>query len=172
MKKKKRSKWRKLIGWENRMGVMSKKKRKEVQCLGVKYAGHFRLLTIMLILGLFFHFGAVTLTHAMVVKEKPKGVPVVFVEANLGYAEREGLEPASVEKAKAVISQINREAIVLSVIVLYFLLVRNCSASPVFVSNLLMGVLTCFVVYFFMLFMVDFFNNFGYLVGVILRGGF
>lgn len=124
-----------------------------------------KFLDILVILLIVFNIGALVTTHILVVKKEPQSK---FGEANLAAAEAFDLQPLEKKQANKIYNMIIFKGLLYGFIVgTYYFLRTNYLITK---SNYNFYTMILFVFLIGFVYMYDFFNNFGYLLGVILYG--
>ncbi len=119
-----------------------------------------KLLDIMVIILLCFSFGAVVITNMLVVKENPVKE---FLEASQATAKLNNYKPAPKDIALSLIRALVIKSLIWAFIISSYIYLRTvCYKKPIF--HFLIFVISAL----FIMFGFDFFNNFGYLLGVLV----
>ena len=119
-----------------------------------------RVLDITMVIVVLLNFGAVFMTNMLVVRANPE---IKLHEANTAQAEMNDYEPHKQGGAlmKSILIQTALWVIILSVFV---------SNRIMLISYPQLTVMTITVIYFAFLLTLDFVNDFGYLIGVMIWG--
>lgn len=124
-----------------------------------------KFLDILVVILILFNIGAMVITNILAVKNEPD---VEFGEANLDAAKTFDLKPLPDEQAQILFKMIIFKGLLYGLIVgMYYLLRINYQKNNSNM-NLVKIVFSVFILLF--IFAFDFFNNFGYLLGVIFYG--
>ena len=125
-----------------------------------RYTWAFKTLDVLMIMVILMNFGAAFLTSLMVAKEKPE---MEFVEANPIQAEMKGYE--TTPEAKNMFYAFAIQATLWLVMIFCYIYWR-CYAF----TELHLILFSTVVIGYFLILGYDFWNNFGYYLGVSLWG--
>lgn len=152
------------------MRFKEKTKRRRAKLFRLRYREIFLLCDLLLILGLLMSFGALTITNALVMqKAKVENIKIEIVEVNPVAEKVHNLEGAKTPEQKIKFNKILQalwiHSMILALITTWILWVRFHIKN----KKELIGYLFV-MVYLFIFFGNDFFNDFGFLIGKLLFG--